>query len=266
MIESSAGPSRTRKALTTLDFLVVQDCFLTETAALAHVVLPSVTFAEKEGTFTNVERRVQRVRAALQPNGEAKPDLWIFQELAKAFGAPWRRISAKSVMDEIRGLVPLYGGMDYARLEFSGLQWPCPLPDHPGTSILYEKDFHGKKGKFTPVELKEAINGTESDFFLITGPTLFHSGTLSAMSPGLMGLQGESFVEMYLEDAHRLGLPDGQKVNLISEYGQVTVRIVVSKKAAPGVLFIPYHFRPNGAHQLTGWDLDISRVKIGKIE
>ncbi len=151
--------ARTQKALSSLDFLVVQDCFLTDTASLAHVVLPAVTFAEKEGTFTNVERRVQRVRQALAPAGQAKSDLWIFQSLAKEMGVKLGATSAQAVNDEIRSLVPLYGGISYARLDSSenpaGLQWPCPSSDHPGTSILYGNDFPRGKGKFIPVEFEE---------------------------------------------------------------------------------------------------------------
>jgi predicted molibdopterin-dependent oxidoreductase YjgC len=257
---------RTRKGLAALDFLVVQDCFLTETASLAHVVLPAVTFAEKEGTFTNVERRVQRVRPALQPLGDARPDLWIFQELAQAMGTSFGRISAKSVMDEVRSLVPLYGGMEYTRLDkSSGLQWPCPSTNHPGTPILYERDFPRRKAKLIPAFFEEERAGTEFSYFVITGPTLFHSGSLSTMSPGLLRLRGESYVEVHPADAARLGLTNYQEVTLESEYGKITVKAAISEKASPGVLFVPYHFSLNGGQQLTGRDLRITRVKVAKI-
>jgi formate dehydrogenase alpha subunit len=257
---------RMKKVLAALDFLVVQDCFLTETASAAQVVLPAVTFAEKEGTFTNVERRVQRVRPALQPFGEARPDQWIFQELAKALGTPFGKISAKSVMDEVRSLVPLYGGMDYARLDkSSGLQWPCPSTDHPGTPILYEKDFSRGKGKFIPGEYTEDLGEIDAPYSLITGPTLFHSGSLSTLSPGLSRLRAESYVEIHPADAGKLGLQDHQKVKVESKHGKITVKAVISGRVAPGVLFIPYHFGLNGGHQLTGQDLRITRVKVEKI-
>jgi formate dehydrogenase alpha subunit len=257
---------RTKKALAAVDFLVVQDCFLSETASLAQVVLPAVTFAEKEGTFTNVERRVQRVRPALQPLGEARPDLWIFQELAKAMGNSWGRISAKSVMDEVRSLVPLYGGMEYTRLDkSSGLQWPCPAADHPGTSILYERDFPGGKAKLIPAFFEEERGEAEFPYFLITGPTLFHSGSLSTMSPGLSRLRGESYVEVHPADAAQLGLTNYQEVNLESKQGKITVKAAISEKAAPGVLFVPYHFGLHGGNQLTGRDLKIAQAKIEKI-
>jgi predicted molibdopterin-dependent oxidoreductase YjgC len=257
---------RTKKALAALDFLVVQDCFLTETAASAHIVLPAVTFAEKEGTFTNAERRVQRVRPALPPIGEARPDLWIFQELAKAMGTSFGRISAKSVMDEIRSLVPLYGGMEYSRLDkSSGLPWPCPSTDHPGTPILYEKDFPRGRAKFIPAFFEEERAGTEFPYFLVTGPTLFHSGSLSTMSPGLLRLRGQSYVEVHPADAAQLGLTNYQEVTLESKQGKITVKAAISEKAAPGVLFVPYHFSLHGGNQLTGWDLKIAHVKIEKI-
>jgi formate dehydrogenase alpha subunit len=257
---------RTKKALAAVDFLVVQDCFLTETASLAQVVLPAVTFAEKEGTFTNVERRVQRVRPALQTLEEARPDLWIFQELAQAMGTPWGRISAKSVMDEVRSLVSIYGGMEYARLDKSpGLQWPCPSTDHPGTPFLYEKEFPGGKAKFIPAfSAEEPVEG-EFPFFLVTGPTLFHSGSLSTMSPGLARIRGSSYVEVHPEDAARLGLTDSQEVSLKSKEGQITVKVTISGRSAPGVLFVPYHFALQGGNQLTGRDLRITRIRIEKI-
>jgi formate dehydrogenase alpha subunit len=257
---------RTKKALAALDFLVVQDCFLTETASAAHVVLPAVTFAEKEGTFTNAERRVQRVRPALQPIGEARPDLWIFQELAKVMGYSWGRISAASVMDEVRSLVPLYGGMEYTRLDkSSGLQWPCPSADHPGTPFLYEKEFPGGKAKLIPAFFEEERVEGEFPYFLVTGPTLFHSGSLSTLSPGLSRLRGNSYVEIHPEDAAQLGLTNYQEVALKSKHGKITVKAAISEKSAPGVLFIPYHFGPHGGNQLTGRDLRIAHVRIEKI-
>jgi predicted molibdopterin-dependent oxidoreductase YjgC len=257
---------RTKKALAALDFLVVQDCFLTETASWAHVVLPAVTFAEKEGTFTNVERRVQRVRPALQPLGEARSDLWIFQELAKAMGTPLGRISSRSVMDEVRNLVPLYGGMEYTRLDkSSGLQWPCPSTDHLGTPILYEKDFPGGKARLIPAFFEEERAEAEFPYFLITGPSLFHSGSLSTLSPGLSRLRGQSYVEVHPADAARLGLTNYQEVALESKHGKITVKAAISEKVAPGVLFVPYHFGPHGGNQLTGRDLKITQAKIEKI-
>jgi len=259
---------RTKKALASLDFLVVQDCFLTETASLAHVVLPAATFAEKEGTFTNVDRRVQRVRPALRPLGEARPDLAIFQSLAQEMGVNLGPSTAKEVNDEIRNLVPLYGGITYARLDSreypAGIQWPCPSIDHPGTPILYEKEFPRGKARLTFTEYEEQAGERDFPFVLATGPTMFHSGSLSVLSPGLARLQGEGFVLVHPKDAKNLGLTEGQMVALESPRGKVAVKVSVSPKTAPGVLFVPGHFAENGGNHLTGWDLKTTRVKLEK--
>jgi predicted molibdopterin-dependent oxidoreductase YjgC len=156
--------------------------------------------------------------------------------------------------------------MDYPRLENPvGLQWPCVAPDHPGTPILYEKDFPIGKGKFLPAVYEEDLPAAESPWFLITGPTLFHSGSLSLMSPGLARLQAESFVQVHPADARRLGLENHQKVILRSQHGEVTVKASISSGAAPGVLFIPYHFGQGGGNHLTGRDLTITRVQLEKV-
>ena len=260
--------TRTKKALSALDFLVVQDCFLTETASLAHVVLPAVTFAEKEGTFTNADRRVQRVRPALSPLGEARSDFWIFQNLSREMGVPLGPASAREVNEEIRNLVSLYRGIDYARLDSpgypAGIQWPCPAPDHPGTPVLYEREFPRGKARFIHADSEAGTAGTHSSFALVTGPTMIHSGSLSALSPGLLRLQGESFVLVHPTDARDLGLDEGHIVTLESPQGRIQVRASVSRKAAPGVLFVPFHFGASGGNQLTGWDLKITRVKLEK--
>jgi formate dehydrogenase alpha subunit len=259
---------RTKKALASLDFLVAQDCFLSESASSAHVILPTVTFGEKEGTFTNADRRVQRVRPALPPLGEARSDLWIFQNLALEMGVKLNGASPKEVNDEIRSLVSLYGGMDYARLDSSenpaGLQWPCSSADHPGTAVLYENEFPRGKGKFIPAEYKEE-GGGDSSWVLMTGPTMFHSGSLSMMSPGIARLQGESFVWVHPTDARNLGLTEDQRVTLQSSRGKITVKVSISGKTAPGLLFVPYHFDSNGGNRLTGWDLKLTRVKLEKL-
>ena len=259
---------RTKEALASLDFLVVQDCFLTETAALAHVVLPAATFAEKEGTFTNVDRRVQRVRPALRPLGEARPDSWIFQNLAREMGADLGPATAQEMNDEIRNLVPLYGGITYARLDSSdypaGIQWPCPSADHAGTPMLYEKEFPRGKARLIFTEYEEGSREVDSSFILATGPTMFHSGSLSVLSPGLARLQGDGFVLVHPTDAKNLGLTEGQNVTLESPRGKVAVKVSVSHKTAPGVLFVPFHFAENGGNRLTGWDLKMTRVKLEK--
>jgi predicted molibdopterin-dependent oxidoreductase YjgC len=241
---------------------------LTETASLAHVVLPAVTFAEKEGTFTNVDRRVQRVRPALGPLGEARPDLTIFHRLAQEMGAELGPGTAQEVNDEIRSLVPLYGGITYARLDSSdypaGILWPCPSADHPGTPVLYEKEFPRGKARLIFTEYEEPPGEMDFPFILATGPTLFHSGSLSVLSPGLARLQGDGFVLVHPNDAKDQGLTEGQMVALESRRGKVAVKVSVSHKTAPGILFVPGHFAENGGNRLTGWDLKTPRVKLEK--
>ena len=255
-----------KKALAALEFLVVQDCFLTETAALAHVVLPAVTFAEKEGTFTSAERRIQRVRPALTPNGEARSDLRIFNELSKAMGTPLGAGSAGEVMDEIRSVVPLYAGIDYHRLDAdgqtAGLQWPCAAGE-PGSPFLYGTDFPGGKARLLPAPWASEMPDEGFPWVLATGPILFHSGTLSTRSPGLVRLHGESFVEIHPDDAVKLGLADGQPVTLESRHGRITVKAVLTDGATPGILFVPSHFAKGGGQRLTGRD-GLTRVKINK--
>jgi predicted molibdopterin-dependent oxidoreductase YjgC len=169
-------------------------------------------------------------------------------------------------MDEVRSLVPLYGGMEYARLDKStGLQWPRPSTDHPGTPILYEKDFPGGRARLIPAVFEEERTGAEFPYFLITGPSMFHSGSLSTMSPGLSRLRGQTYVEVHPADAAKLGLTNYQEVTLESKHGRITVKAAISEKAAPGVLFVPYHFGLQGGNQLTGRDLRITQAKIEKI-
>ncbi len=269
----------TLKALAGLDFLVVQDCFLTETAALAHLVLPAAAFAEKEGTFTSAERRVQRVRSAVPAPGEARSDLWIFGALSKALDLPLlesnemeaARLSspgaAGAVMEEIRTAVPLYAGIGYSRLEeerqAAGLQWPCPRPAHPGTSRLYESQFPGGKARLVPVG-REVRTGTDGDYpwFLITGPVLFHSGSLSARSAGLNRIRPDCPVEIHPADAERIGCASGDPVSLESRFGTIEARAAVSDRTAPGVVFMPHH--EGAVNRLRGWDPGPIKVKIRK--
>jgi predicted molibdopterin-dependent oxidoreductase YjgC len=169
-------------------------------------------------------------------------------------------------MDEVRSLVPLYGGMEYTRLDkSSGVQWPCLAADHPGTPVLYEKDFPGGKAKLIPAFFEEERAEAEFPYFLITGPAMFHSGSLSTMSPGLSRLRGESYVEVHPADATRLGLTNYQEVNLESKNGKIAVKAAISERAAPGVLFVPYHFGLHGGNKLTGRDLKITQAKVVKI-
>jgi len=198
---SDAQAKHVEEALGKLEFLVVQDIFLTETARLAHVVLPGITFAEKDGTFTNTERRVQQVRKAIEPVGDARPDWWIICQIGQRMGSNGFNFTSPSqIMDEIAQLTPSYGGISYSRLEKGGLQWPCPTKEHPGTPILHTENFSRGKGKFTPLSYKPPAESPDKEYplLLTTGRNLFHfhTGTMSRKVKGLNVFSGEELVEI----------------------------------------------------------------------
>lgn len=246
-----------KEALESLDFLVVQDIFLTETAELADVVLPGTSFMEKDGTFTSTERRVQRVRKALEPIGDSKADWEILCELIKAFGYEANYSSPSDIMDEIRLLVPSYGGMAYNRLEGDGLQWPCPDVNHPGTKYLHKDGkFTKGLGKFTVNEYvaSDEQPSEEYPFILTTGRILhhYHSGTMTRRSWALNREYPEGYMEINTEDAKNLGLKDGKKVKVISKAGEITIEAKITEGINKGVVFIPFHFAEAAVNKLIG--------------
>jgi len=262
-----------REALNALDFLVVQDLFLTETAQLADVVLPGTSFAEKTGTFTNTERRVQLGVQAIQPIGDARPDWMIVCELAKrmmemgdgrwdkeARFAGWEYASPAQIMDEIAALTPSYGGISHARLGTQGLQWPCPHPEHPGTPILHVGQFTRGLGKFSAVEhLPPAeLPDEEYPYLLTTGRMLYHyhGGSLTRRAKALDAHVPEGSVEVNPEDAARLGIADGELVHVASRRGEVWVKAEVTDKVEPGIVFMTFHFAEAAANLLTNPALD----------
>jgi formate dehydrogenase major subunit len=243
------------QALQALDLLVVQDIFLNETAAMADVVLPGVSFAEKAGTFTNTERRVQLVRPALTPPGEARQDWDILQDLARRLGADWSYGGPAAIFDEMAGLTPSYAGMSHARLEPGGLQWPCPTAEHPGTPILHVERFTRGLGLFAPVDYRPPAEATDETypFVLSTGRILFHwhGGTLSRRSPGLDMLAPEAEVEIHPEDAQTLGLEDGEMVQVRSRRGQVRARARLTPRSPRGTVFMTFHYAEAAVNFLT---------------
>ncbi len=243
-----------------LDFLVVQDLFMTETARQADVVLPSACFAEKDGTFSNTERRVQRVRKAVEPPGEAKTDWWITCEIARRMGYEMKYESAADIFNEIRTVTPSYAGITYQRIEMEGLHWPCPDVDHPGTPILHTQQFPKGKGQFHAINYLEAAEQADEDYplYLTTGRVLYqyHTGTMTRRTEGLNNRAPESFVEITPQDAERFGVSDGDKVKVISRRGEITVTLSVSDKAVEGTVFIPFHFAEAAANRLTNAALD----------
>jgi formate dehydrogenase alpha subunit len=249
-----------KEGLEKLDFLVVQDIFLTETAQLADVVLPAASFAEKEGTFTNTERRVQRVRKAVEPPGQARPDWEIVCLLASRMGYAMSYHSAEDIFEEIRKVTPSYAGMTYKRLDKCGLQWPCPTEDHPGTKYLHKDKFARGKGKFHAIEYTPPAEQTDGKypFLLTTGRVLFqyHTGTMTRRSAGLNECSPECLVEVNRSDAERLGIANGEMVKVSSRRGSVKARALVGETTDAGTIFIPFHFYEAAANILTIAALD----------
>jgi formate dehydrogenase major subunit len=243
--------------LSSAEFLVCQDLFNTETTRFAHVILPAAAWSENDGTFTNTERRVSRVRGVSKPPGIAMPNWWIFKEIAKRFGHEWASSSARELWDnEISVLAPNLAGVKYARIEEDGLQWPVPNETHPGTPVLH------KDGKFTcglgqffaidwtpPAEVPDS----EYPFVLSTGRRLYHyhTRTQTGRCDGLNELLGEETVDMSPEDALAMGIADGEKVRVASRRGQVEVKARVTGEIPQGLLWMAFHFRENCANWLT---------------
>ena len=277
---SDPDMTHTRKSLKALDLLVVQDIFMTETAELAHVVLPAAAFAEKVGTYTNTDRRVQRLRRAVNAPGKAMKDSLIIMELSKRMGYDMHYHHTVEIFREIGQAWPAMAGMSYARLEDGGLQWPCPTPDHPGTQFLFKGGFPRGKGRFTLVTHKPSAELTDKEYPLIltTGRQLFqyHTGSMTRRVKAIDTVSPESYVEINAEDARLLSVKDGTQVKVSSRRGSISVKAVVSKRPAKGVVFIPFHFKEAAANMLTsGTSLDpvskipslkVSAVRIEKAE
>jgi formate dehydrogenase alpha subunit len=264
-ILSDADAHHVEKSLSALDFLVVQDIFLTETAQLAHVVLPGVCFAEKNGTFTNTERKVLRVRKAVNAPGEAWEDYRIIASLAKRMGYPMDYADASGIMAEINGLTPSYAGISYPRIEKEGLVWPCPAPDHPGTPVLHMHGFTRGKGVFFPIEYQASaeLPDAQYPFVLTTGRVHahYHTGTMTRKGTALNSLYPEALAEVNSEDAKVLKLAAGDHISLVSRRGSMKIKALVSDRTNPGVIFVPFHFYEAAVNQLTNSALDpVSKI------
>ncbi len=256
---SDADAGHVKDALSELSFLVVQDLFLTETAQLADVVLPAASFAEKDGTFVNTERRVQRVRRAVSPRGQSRPDSQIICQLAAAMGHTFDYRGPEAVMDEISDLTPQYGGISYRRLEEAPLQWPCPDPEHPGTPILYVDGFPRGRGQFSAPSYLNAGEEVSQEFplTLTTGRRRhhYHTGSMTRRS-GLTQLQSEEVLDMNPDDAHRAGIGDGDSVLVTSRRGAVTMKAHLTDSVGRGTLFTTFHFAESPVNMLTNPDRD----------
>jgi formate dehydrogenase alpha subunit len=238
-----------------LDFLVVQDIFMTETAQFADVVLPAVSWAEKEGTFVNTERRIQKVNPALKPRGEAKADWEIITAIAQKSGMDWNYTSSEDIFNEIVALTPSYAGVTYGRLGVTGLHWPCPTEIHPGTPVLHTDKFSRGLGRFTPVEHQDPAEVPDQDypFMLTTGRILYHyhTGSMTRRSPGLDQIHQEELMELNPADAAALDVAECDSVNVISRRGSVRSRVKVTDRVPQGVVFMTFHFKETAANILT---------------
>ena len=274
-VMSDPNMNHARKSLESVKFLVVQDIFLTETAELADVVLPAAAYAEKEGTFTNTERRVQRVRQALLPPKGACDDLSIIQAISDRMDPDQEITSgsdyqpgpdrmdvskAEEVFNEIAKVWPAVAGINYTRLEGNGIQWPCPTEDHPGTPVLFEAGFPRGLATFTPITWRNPDELPDDDypFVLTTGRVLYqyHTGTMTRRSQVLESADRGPVIEMNPDDAARLQIIDGDQVNVASRRGFITLPVLVTDGISPGVTFIPFHYKEAAANLLTNDALD----------
>jgi formate dehydrogenase alpha subunit len=244
-----------QNALGKLDLLIVQDIFLTPTARIADVVLPGTSFAEKDGTFSNTERRVLLVREAIQPKGDSRPDWQIIQDLSNKYGYPMHYDSPEDVFQEIRSLTPSYAGITYPRLAEKGIQWPCPTEDHPGTQFLHKDRFSRGKGAFTPIDFKPPAEVVDNEYpmWLTTGRSFvhYHTGTMTRVSPTLHHELEEGYVEINPRDARKMDIKDGERVQVSSRRGTIQIKAKVKDTIHRGVVFIPFHFAESAANMLT---------------
>jgi formate dehydrogenase major subunit len=252
------------EGLRNLEFLVVQDIFMTETSRLADVVLPAACYAEKDGTQTNTERRVQRWKKAQDPPGEAKPDWQILCELGSRMGYPEQFAfnSPEEVFNEVAAVTPSYHGISYGRLDPDGLHWPCPTEEHPGTPILHREKFAMPDGLgvFSPIEWKPPaeVPDAEYPYVLTTGRTLWqwHTGTMTRRSWSLEKEAPTGWIEINTEDAKELGIEDKEVVRASTRRGSIDIPARVTPEIIRGVMFVPFHYKECAANLLTHNALD----------
>jgi len=262
-----------------LDCLIVQDIFLTETAEIADVVLPGVTYAEKDGTFSSTDRTVQRIRKAVEPKGNSLPDWQILSNIMKAMGYPADYSSPKEVFDEMRSLTPSYAGITYERLENGGIPWPCPNEEHPGTPILHIGKFARGLGKFAPVEYREPAELPDEEYplMLTTGRVVahYHTGTMTRRCWGLDGAHPEESLEINPEDAENLNIKDGDEISVTTRRGSLITKAQVTTRVPKGLTFITFHFTESPGNILTNSASDpitqtpeykVCSVKVKKLD
>ena len=264
-VRTDPNISHVIEGIKALDFFVVDDLFLTETAKMADVVLPGISYAEKEGTFSNTERRVQRVRKAVDSPGQAMPDTWIFTEIMRRMGYDQPHLTPAQIMDEISSLTPSFAGISHERLDSEavggrGLQWPCTAPDHPGTPIMHVGNFTRGLGAFSTAEYREAVEMPGGDYplMLTTGRILYqyNATAMTARTEGINVIAGSSFMEMNDEDAQVRGIADGDRVRVFNSRGSIETTVRVSGKTKPGQTWMPFHFQDGNCNWLTSFGLD----------
>ena len=270
---TEANSGHVRAALEQLDFFVVQDIFLSESAAYADVVLPAASFVEKDGCFTNTERRVQRIRQVINPVGDSKPDWWIVCRIAERMGAHgFTYASPEEIMREINRLTPSYGGITYSRIEDNGLQWPCPDPNHPGTPCLHQGKFSrpGDKACFSPLAYRPPAETADGKYPLIltTDRSLFHfhSSTMTRRVPGLSSLDANEWLCIHPADAERYGIADGAWVEVSSRRGAVKVQALLTDVCQPGLCSMTFHFHESPTNLITNPALDpVAKIPETKV-
>mgnify|MGYP002348359641 FL=1 len=253
---SDSNIDHVEKALNNLDFLVVQDIFLSETAQLADIVLPGASSFEKDGTFTNTERLVQRIRKSIDPIGNSRADWVILCDVMNSLGFKAEYASPAEIMDEIRILVPSYGGISYERLEEKGLQWPCPDLEHPGTRFLHKGKFTRGLGRFSvnDYEGSEQQASRAFPYILTTGRIMhhYHTGTMTRRAWALDREYPDGFIEINTSDAEKLGLRQGGRVRVRSEIAEITTFVEITEGIKEGVVFMPFHFAEAAVNRLIG--------------
>jgi len=261
------------KSLENLDFLVVQDIFMSETACMADVVLPGCSFAEKDGTFANSERRVQRVRKAINPVSESRPDWLITCQIAQKLGAEGFEFNnACGVYNEIAEVAPIFGGINYKRIEEEGIQWPCHNEDDEGTKILHTETFKTEsgKGRFIPLQYRPSAELPDEEYPLIltTGRNLYQyqTSTMTGAVDGLKKLYGEDYIDMCQENAYKAGFVNGEKVKVISRRGEIEPKVRITDSCLSGVVFMTFHFGESATNVITNSALDpISKTPEFKV-
>ncbi len=273
---TDADANHVRKAISGLEFLVVQDIFLTETAKHADVVLPAACYAEKDGTFTNTERRVQRVRKAVEPPGRARADSEIICDLSRRMGYDLGPSAGADIFEEIRTLTPTYAGMTYDRVDACGLQWPCPDIDHPGTAYLHEDTFPRGRGRLMGIEYEAPAELTNDEYpiLLTTGRMLYQYNISTRQAKILESLAPRERAEINPADAERIGISGDDQIRVTSRRGSVVTSVAVTDRVPPGIMFMTFHFAETPVNELTNSAFDpiantaeykVSAVKIEKV-